>query len=748
MKKALLFLLSFILTSSIFAANEAIKPDGEGTAESPYLLTKIENLVWMGENIAECQSNVFRLENDIDASETIYWKNLYGQGFVPIGSSMISKDQQNHNFSGVLDGQGFAVNNIYSVFYSCSLFKFIVGGNVSNLKLHNVRFGFLSGNRRFPSQGALADTIDSSTITNVHVTGQIYGVLVGGFSRFSKYSSFANCSFDGKVTSLVNSSGEIGGLIGRCGECYFSNCRTSGELLCTSTKDTILGELCVGGLFGLIGGEKDVIRCYSDMHINSKGYVGGLAGVNEIENWKNYYGYVTTNDFGFKQCYSNCTIEKQTGATIGGLAGFTTNSVCFDCYYNSDRASGTVFGTGVSSSKIKQRSTFRNWDFSNVWGIEEGQSTPYFASESGRYLKVALLSSCFGQIRIKPEKDGYAFGESVTVTALPEDGSEFLRFDGALSGTESQQTLVIEDNEIIEAAFAKQISSIEMFAQIGEDYPDTGNYVQITDFNLSDALYTNVISVFSGVYDGRNNSIRNWKQNGAFQCLFKDLYGSTICNLNIVNIDAYYFSNNGVLAKGINDTIISNCYISLRSNTGFGSGAFCGGAQNCVFSKCIFKGELYGENGYFSGLGAGVRDSTFEQCAVEIYSENVRSAFCSAENSRLVNCYAKGVFSGSFIVSGFASNCYLSAEGTISLGPNSNYANCYFSSNCVENAEGISGIISPEEMKQQETYVGWDFDEIWDIEEGVGTPYFRYAVPEPVGMLALLLLALAAMRKR
>ncbi|MBO7447525.1 hypothetical protein J6U78_04260 [bacterium] len=748
MKNTLMFLAIFVLASFVFASNEAIKPDGEGTTESPYLLTKVENLIWMGENIAECQSNVFRLENDIDASETIYWKNPYGWGLIPIGSSEISKDQQKHNFSGVLDGQGFAVKNLYSVFYNSSLFRFVVGGNISNLKIQNACFGLLAGDRFFPSRGILANNIESSTITNVHVTGKITGIEIGGFAYNARNSSFVNCSFNGKIKSVLKSDGYVGGLIGICGGCYVSHCQTAGIISCTLTKDENLGEVCIGGLFGEVGGEKDVVCCYSDMQINSKGYVGGLAGANYLENYHNYYGYITTNDFGFKQCYSNCTIEKQSGAIMGGLAGFTTNSVCFDCYYNSDGASGTVFGMGVNSAKIKQRSTFTKWDFSNVWGIDEGQSTPYFGFEDGKYLKVALLSSCFGQIGIEPEKDGYAFGETVTITASPEEGSEFQCFGDALTGEQTPQTLVIEKNTIVVASFAKQISSIEMFAQIGEKYPDAGNYVQVADFDLSDVLYTNVISMFSGVYDGRNHCIRDWKQDGQFQPLFKDLYGAELCNLNVVNLEASYFSNSGVLATRINNTVVSNCYISFRSNTSYASGAFCGSAENCVFSKCLVAGEFYGDMGNFSGLGTQVNNSSFDQCGVEIYSENVRSDFCGAQNSRFINCFAKGDFSGTFVYYGFASNCYLSAEGNVALGPNSNYANCYFSSNCVENAEGITGIVSPEEMTKQETYVGWDFENVWDIEEGVGTPYFRYALPEPVGMFALLLLALMAVRKR
>ena len=44
--------------------------------------------------------------------------------------------------------------------------------------------------------------------------------------------------------------------------------------------------------------------------------------------------------------------------------------------------------------------------------------------------------------------------------------------------------------------------------------------------------------------------------------------------------------------------------------------------------------------------------------------------------------------------------------------------------------------------------MGWDFDNVWDIDEGVGTPYFRYALPEPLGLFAMLLLMLGIKRKK
>jgi hypothetical protein len=49
-------------------------------------------------------------------------------------------------------------------------------------------------------------------------------------------------------------------------------------------------------------------------------------------------------------------------------------------------------------------------------------------------------------------------------------------------------------------------------------------------------------------------------------------------------------------------------------------------------------------------------------------------------------------------------------------------------------------------MKQQATFENWDFENVWDIDEGEGTPYLRCELPEPCGMLVLLLLPLLLRR--
>ena len=53
-----------------------------------------------------------------------------------------------------------------------------------------------------------------------------------------------------------------------------------------------------------------------------------------------------------------------------------------------------------------------------------------------------------------------------------------------------------------------------------------------------------------------------------------------------------------------------------------------------------------------------------------------------------------------------------------------------------------------EEMKQRGTFENWDFENVWDIDEGEGMPYLRCEIPEPMGLMILLLLAFLKSRER
>jgi hypothetical protein len=128
-----------------------------------------------------------------------------------------------------------------------------------------------------------------------------------------------------------------------------------------------LGDDKVGGLIGLnIYGE--ILNCYSTSSVSGSSNVGGLAGVNQ--------GTVSS-------CYSAGGVE---GATdVGGLAGslnadsFYPDGTVSDSFWDTETSGQTTSagGTGKTTDQMKQKPTFLDWDFTEVWGIAENQTYPF-----------------------------------------------------------------------------------------------------------------------------------------------------------------------------------------------------------------------------------------------------------------------------------------------------------------------------------------------------------------------------------
>ena len=66
------------------ATPEPAIPEGAGTQNNPFLITSVENLLWMSQTANQSAGRYYQLKNSIDASSTSTWNN--GQGFSPIGT--------------------------------------------------------------------------------------------------------------------------------------------------------------------------------------------------------------------------------------------------------------------------------------------------------------------------------------------------------------------------------------------------------------------------------------------------------------------------------------------------------------------------------------------------------------------------------------------------------------------------------------------------------------------------------------
>jgi hypothetical protein len=313
---------AILVVFGLIGSARAFSGTGSGTEADPYVITTVQQLQEMQDDLDAC----YVLGNDIDASDTVNWNG--GAGFVPIG---IGGDP----FTGVFDGRGYTITGFYinrPTTDGLALLKWTVGAEIKNVGMADVD---ITGRM---AVGALVNyNDDNSTIVNCWSSGNVRSTYVG-----------ANVS---GVGGLVGSNA-YGGFISRC----YSTTNVTGN-----------DAWQYGGLAGRNIRGAIIEDCYATGNVTGTHKVGGLVGDNMHGALG---GYVA-------RCYS-------TGRVIGnggGLIGYNwENGITYDSYWdiNTSGKSSSKGGTGKTTTQMMQRATFVNWNFVDVWDIDEGQSYPYF----------------------------------------------------------------------------------------------------------------------------------------------------------------------------------------------------------------------------------------------------------------------------------------------------------------------------------------------------------------------------------
>jgi hypothetical protein len=131
-------------------------------------------------------------------------------------------------------------------------------------------------------------------------------------------------------------------------------------------------------------------------------------------------------------------------------------------------------------------------------------------------------------------------------------------------------------------------------------------------------------------------------------------------------------------------------------------------------SNCWSTGAVSG-NDFVGGLVGSNHYGSIANC-YSVGNVNGLSAvggLVGANSSSISNCYSTGVVSGSSYVGGLVG----SSNGSIS--------SCYFLITSGPN-NGLSEPLTDEQMKLQDSFVEWDFIEIWNIGENQTYPYLRF----------------------
>ncbi len=385
-------------------------------------ISNITDLQKIGRDPSYPLDGEYELTQDIDASDTMIWNN--GAGFLPIGSG-------DYPFIGMFDGKGYVIRNLYinrGGGNYVGLFGYVgSGGEVRNLGLENV---WLMGGSYV---GSLVG-FNRGTVSQCYSTGSVSGSLyTSGLVGYNDGGTVSQCYSTGSVSardyvgglvgrnnagivfqshtmgSVWGNGSNVGGLVGYNGgtvsQCYYStgsgsvwgNGNKVGGLVGYNDKGTVLkcystgsvsGGYYVGGLVGYNGGT--VSQCYYSTEgvSGNSGSVGGLAGYNSgtvsqcystgsVSGAYDVGGLVGRNSGTVAQCYSMGRVSG-SGSYVGGLVGGNSGKV-EGSYWNVETSgqSSSAGGVGKTTAEMKQRATYINWDFANVWDIVEAQSYPY-----------------------------------------------------------------------------------------------------------------------------------------------------------------------------------------------------------------------------------------------------------------------------------------------------------------------------------------------------------------------------------
>ena len=311
--------------------------EGEGTAESPYLIKKLDDLILLGDivnSVEEADYNgvsslgkkynnsytgaYFRMENDIDMS---------GYRFSPIG------DDWQHRFNGTFDGNNFSITGL-SVSTGAAGYAALFGnaGDGSVIKNLTVKNPVIKSQEYY---AAAVAGWSQGTIENCHVSGaEIYneGSVAGALAGVA--TVVKGCSADGcNVTGLA---GHVGGLVGQVVKLIENSYAVSTSVVADGVEGNPAGGL-TGSLY-----EADAYNCYFSGSVNTnKTYaanmqVGGIGG----------FLYKGTMD----RCFSVATVsgydnKAYVGGVVGTLQGTMTNCYSAGMVYSlSSRYTGGLTG--------------------------------------------------------------------------------------------------------------------------------------------------------------------------------------------------------------------------------------------------------------------------------------------------------------------------------------------------------------------------------------------------------------------
>ena len=652
---------------------------GDGTSVYPYLIKTAEHL----DNVRHYPSAYFRMIDDIVFTPEDFEKGgaFYndGKGWIPIGDDSTK-------FKGNFNGSGNTITGLYIAAADkyAGLFGNLYNARVTNLGMIDthidVRFsnktGYAGSIAGYAFLGKITDCYNTGTVTTdvCSTTNASYYSYTGGIVGYGN-TDVLRCYNTGTVTSERsydhNSSAPsyVGGI---AGDVYtVTHCYNTGKVVETSSY-AVGSTTKAGGITGRLSNE--LRNCFNagEILVESIGVSGKDVQIGGIA------GYVDAESL-LENCYNVgeiTVVNTKDVVCSGGIAGYASDASVSGCYYLNNIGQGVGSGddTCVSCTKpqLKQEETFESFNFSSDWTMKGNES--YFFPE----LKAVNMAY-----------DGLFAGGSGT------------RQDPYLIETAAHLDAVRSEPYACFVLMEDIVFDEEDFEKGGAFYNDGSGWLPL---GTESALFT-------GDFDGNGHTITGLTATGEQSSLFGDTQDAAIYDLGLVDVnitaDGATGGSGGIAGK-CTDTTIARCYTS-------GAVEITGRTAGC---------ELL-----VGGIAAQCTGGSVENCyttaavTLSAYGENITACIGGivgqSDGAAVTACYSTGTVT----TNGSAEE--LATGGIVGSGDGAE--DCYFLS-----TQPDDGGCTAEALYSADTFVGFDFDEVWTME---GNEDYRYPELQTTGMV-------------
>lgn len=419
--------------------------NGDGSEESPFLIGTASELDGIRYNSYYAHYN---LTNDIDLKSWIENNNdadIRKYGWIPIGGD----DNAINNFfiGGHIDGKNYKIKNLISKdfrnipSYSCSLFRNIRSSAELTIKNLTIEDCYLVSEEGYAAAFLAETSFSKVNFENCHASGYISGKNAAGFIAASSYSNvqIKDCSVSCTIIGSENAAGLISSASSSITEIHnthvFSSIKSNSiaagliagyhddnlTINNSSVSSFIEGKTNAAGLVinasNASGFMISIENCYSSSILRGES-VSGIGSATSIHNCyvqgsisgKNAYG-ITGSANSYDPSLNNVSVLSEIKG-IGGSAFRITDD--YDSYKRTNinnyalqtmLVNGSIVlggtadnghGADISLSKLKTSNFYTstlNWDFANIWKIDNGASLPYFKTQTAPPVLSTVLSS-------------------------------------------------------------------------------------------------------------------------------------------------------------------------------------------------------------------------------------------------------------------------------------------------------------------------------------------------------------------